>query len=739
MAANPILSFAQTPAAPEIIRQPVGGDAANGDTAEFRAVLQRSLEANDTTDGGDPTSAVAIDSSAKAASPADNSAARLWSMVAAYRANSHSIGAAPATVAAADCSNAMAGELDIDSAPAWNSPWVGANPASATPEAEEAAERATRDSGLLAASIPRAASTLPVQGTAAPATAADSAVSAAPAGAGNTESPSQSGNTQVPSTPRGKAPKPATPLADSAIPDAAKAEATHSLEIAVGQVSGREELEKRISTPNSTANAAEQPKLDSARLNPMEINIKADGKGESTQFTTRKPGTDAKKASASDFQAALRGTMEAEGIPATGIPPSLTPSGVAATASASEDSSGLSRPMSADPIAETAEIKPDPARPGSPDLGVKAEDDGAAVLFAAKWRGGDTADFPAASQPTAATKATPAGSELPVPIPAFRATTVIQLGDSTPLPRTSVTENPANPNSATTVASGSNPAGTSNQVLGESGVNSTPDFSIPMDTSSGDSVPEAAAGGVIASRSSAPPADPLPRTALATATAKAANSVELAELETAVGAGKADTPNPSGKTEASQVDRGLSPAMAVPLADPISPAMAQASIAPKVDVNQVLETPVGHGPWREELGERILMLADRNSGTARFKLNPAHLGPLDVSIKVDGDGASIQFTSQNAGVREALEAAVPKLREMLGVQHIPLNEVVVLSPTQAVPADGRNQGFDFHRQPGSAAGSALPGLGSKVGDSSEEMSTEPGRSSAASGLVNFFA
>jgi flagellar hook-length control protein FliK len=50
---------------------------------------------------------------------------------------------------------------------------------------------------------------------------------------------------------------------------------------------------------------------------------------------------------------------------------------------------------------------------------------------------------------------------------------------------------------------------------------------------------------------------------------------------------------------------------------------------------------------------------------ATLKLNPEHLGPVEVRVLVQEQQASIAFTAQHAAARDALEAALPRLRDTL--------------------------------------------------------------------------
>ncbi len=53
------------------------------------------------------------------------------------------------------------------------------------------------------------------------------------------------------------------------------------------------------------------------------------------------------------------------------------------------------------------------------------------------------------------------------------------------------------------------------------------------------------------------------------------------------------------------------------------------------------------------------------------------MGPITVRIDMNQDQATIAFTAQNSDVRNALEASIPKLREMLISQNVNLADVNV--------------------------------------------------------------
>jgi flagellar hook-length control protein FliK len=78
-----------------------------------------------------------------------------------------------------------------------------------------------------------------------------------------------------------------------------------------------------------------------------------------------------------------------------------------------------------------------------------------------------------------------------------------------------------------------------------------------------------------------------------------------------------------------------------------------------------LDLPVGHAGWDRELGARVLWVVRDQLQHAELRLHPAHLGPLEVRLAVQPDqGVSVQFLSAHAAVRDAVEAALPRLREL---------------------------------------------------------------------------
>lgn len=102
------------------------------------------------------------------------------------------------------------------------------------------------------------------------------------------------------------------------------------------------------------------------------------------------------------------------------------------------------------------------------------------------------------------------------------------------------------------------------------------------------------------------------------------------------------------------------------------PAGATANASP-ASINTAVTQPA----WGDEFSQKITWMATQRNQSAELHLNPPQLGPLDVVLKMNGDQATAMFSSPHAAVREAIEQAIPKLREMMAESGIMLGNAMV--------------------------------------------------------------
>jgi flagellar hook-length control protein FliK len=143
-----------------------------------------------------------------------------------------------------------------------------------------------------------------------------------------------------------------------------------------------------------------------------------------------------------------------------------------------------------------------------------------------------------------------------------------------------------------------------------------------------------------------------------------------------------------------------------------------------------ISVPVGQPGWGQAVGTQVAWFVSQNISAASLRLNPQHLGPLEMQVSLDGDQASVSFTSQQGLVRDALESSVPRLREMLSENGLTLVNVNV------------SQQGKSHRDGQDAADSRdEAGVANAEGGSNEPAPGSGMRQNIAltQGLVDFYA
>jgi flagellar hook-length control protein FliK len=90
-----------------------------------------------------------------------------------------------------------------------------------------------------------------------------------------------------------------------------------------------------------------------------------------------------------------------------------------------------------------------------------------------------------------------------------------------------------------------------------------------------------------------------------------------------------------------------------------------------------LSAQVGTEAWENQVGQKVVYMVGSDEQTASLTLNPPDLGPLQVVLSVSNDQASVTFSANQEEVRQALEDALPRLREMMSENGIALGNATV--------------------------------------------------------------
>lgn len=158
-------------------------------------------------------------------------------------------------------------------------------------------------------------------------------------------------------------------------------------------------------------------------------------------------------------------------------------------------------------------------------------------------------------------------------------------------------------------------------------------------------------------------------------------------------------------------------------------ASVDTQLAPADASSSRLAPSVGTAAWGQALGDKLVWMASGSQQTASLTLNPPNLGPLQIVVHVTNDQATASFFSAQPEVRQALEAAFPRLREMMSDAGIQLGQATV-------SADTPQQNSTPDRQPQRIA---LPFSGADHAASAGLQAVQTPIRQSGRGLVDTFA
>ena len=98
--------------------------------------------------------------------------------------------------------------------------------------------------------------------------------------------------------------------------------------------------------------------------------------------------------------------------------------------------------------------------------------------------------------------------------------------------------------------------------------------------------------------------------------------------------------------------------------------------APAPPAVVTIAAPVGQPGFAEEVAGKLVHVVLRQD-RAELRLNPAELGPVQIRIDVDGSSTQLTIVATQPATREALEHALPHLRELLAAHGIALGQASV--------------------------------------------------------------
>lgn len=146
-----------------------------------------------------------------------------------------------------------------------------------------------------------------------------------------------------------------------------------------------------------------------------------------------------------------------------------------------------------------------------------------------------------------------------------------------------------------------------------------------------------------------------------------------------------DSTQPAETNSGQAINRAESPSL---FASPLSSGLNWATPAPSplhapspvpvVDHNVALD--LQHPQWAQQLGKNLLRMSTQHASgqsMAQIRLDPPHLGPLQISLHIQEGQIHAQFFSPHAFVRHSIEQALPQLFEQFNQAGLTLGQTFV--------------------------------------------------------------
>jgi flagellar hook-length control protein FliK len=118
----------------------------------------------------------------------------------------------------------------------------------------------------------------------------------------------------------------------------------------------------------------------------------------------------------------------------------------------------------------------------------------------------------------------------------------------------------------------------------------------------------------------------------------------------------------------SQERRADSSSAASVTATTLSSGQAALSTSARADWSSAVPLPTQSQNFAQALGEQVRLLLGQGQQRALIRLDPPHLGSLEIQMQSEGEHTRVHFVAASPAAREALEQALPRLRELFAEQ-----------------------------------------------------------------------
>lgn len=156
------------------------------------------------------------------------------------------------------------------------------------------------------------------------------------------------------------------------------------------------------------------------------------------------------------------------------------------------------------------------------------------------------------------------------------------------------------------------------------------------------------------------------------------------------------------------------------------PSNVETPFAQNATQHKSLEVPLSlnHSQWAEKFSEQIVWLGHQTVKSAFIKIHPEDLGPIEINIKVVKDAASVNISTHNNHVRDVVDQALPRLKEMMAEQGINLSDVHIQSDANSRQHSQQNNDST---------------MGQSQDSDQEVQGTTPIKRRPPKGLIDYFA